>query len=59
MWVEGDVGMSEAIDLADRNPGATEGSVAYTVLLYAVVSATLAARMDAGGLYLNYYSMTV
>jgi hypothetical protein len=25
--------MSEAIDLADRNPGATEGSGAYTDLL--------------------------
>jgi hypothetical protein len=51
MWVEGGVGMSEAIDLADRNPGATEGSGAYTVLLGAVKSATKRHNMDVVALF--------
>jgi hypothetical protein len=45
-------------DLASRNPGATEGSGAYTVLLYEVKTATQAARHGrrAGFLFFLFYN---
>jgi hypothetical protein len=46
MWVELSVG--GAADLAKRNPGATEGSGAYTVLLCEVKNATERPAKDGG-----------
>jgi hypothetical protein len=48
MWVKVCVGMSKANDLANRNPGATEGSGAYTVLLCEVKICYEAPTTDGG-----------
>jgi hypothetical protein len=53
MWVEGAVG--GAADLGDWNPGATEGSGAYTVLLCAVKSVTKRRAWMHGALLLFLY----
>jgi hypothetical protein len=47
--------MSEAIDLADRNHAATEGSVAYTVLLCEVKNATKRCATDGAAAVLHFH----